>query len=160
FHKLNLVPGNAIFINSCNYTVKLAPTYSDPHRSPPPIIVAAKTQRTMPLITLPSGGVSLKVSNPPNTTVTQFEYTAMPNDVLWYNISFLDCLLTSAGKTDPTQCPGWEAGIQAVCGVTSFKCDPEEYCTTSAYFVAEYGNKPGAPVHVCKQSEGLAFEIC
>jgi hypothetical protein len=106
-------------------------------------------------------GVSLKVSKMQDlATIIQFEYTSETFDQVWYNLSFLNCVKGTEGK-DPSACPGWERGVQAVCGSGDmFQCKANEYCDQSGYFIPENGYQPGAPVKTCKKSEGIVFELC
>jgi hypothetical protein len=110
------------------------------------------------------GGVSFKLSKDKTTTnPMQFEYSIWTErQILFYDISYLDCMGKEVGSKNLSGCVGHERGIQAVGGgdCRAFQCGPGEYCASQGYVVAEFGNLDGAPVGGCALDMGVAFEIC
>ncbi|KAF2787458.1 hypothetical protein K505DRAFT_197820, partial [Melanomma pulvis-pyrius CBS 109.77] len=150
--------GEAPVINSCAFPVYIVPVAPTGQLSPPQLVPAGQTW-SHDIQYVAGHGVSLKVSKTDNFAwpIMQFEYTAESSDIVWYNLSFLDCV---KGK-DASACPGWEYGVQAVCGSgDSFRCEPNEYCDKNGYFIPEGGYLPTSPVKQCKKSGGVTFELC
>lgn len=161
FHKLSPLSGKAPVINSCAFPVYIVPVAPTGCLSSPQLIPAGQTW-SHDIQYVAGTGVSLKVSKTNNFAwpIMQFEYTAEAFDLVWYNLSFLDCVQGYKGK-DASACPGWEHGLQAVCGSgDSFRCKPNEYCDKMGYFIPEGGNNLTSPVKQCKKSQGVTFELC
>jgi hypothetical protein len=119
FHEVTPTPNKVTIRNSCDDPVYIAPVYGGSYGSVSPsrkIIPAGGYSWVSDFIYLPCGGVSLKVSEMQDfATIMQFEYISETFDQVWYNLSFLNCVKGTEGK-DPSACPGWERGVQAVCG--------------------------------------------
>jgi hypothetical protein len=101
------VGGNAVLANRCYYDVWVWSV--DEGSSSPPIYVPARTIYTEPKRAPAAGGVVLKVSRTDQLLggqQTQFEY-AMSNNMIYYDISFVDC----ATGTTAQNCPGWDMGL-------------------------------------------------
>jgi hypothetical protein len=173
FHIVDPTSGKATIINSCKYPVYVSPVFGGSSSShfPPQELIPVNSSWSQDFQPLPDGGVSLKVSNTTSlVNVTQFEYTAKAEGVgeVYYDISFLDCLTVKKNtdardknSIDASACPGWYAGVQAVCGSGGeFQCKAEEHCFQDAYWTPENDYQPGAPVYKCKKSGGITFELC
>ncbi|KAH8725776.1 hypothetical protein GQ44DRAFT_680477 [Phaeosphaeriaceae sp. PMI808] len=108
------------------------------------------------------GGISLKISKTEDDSrPMQFEY-AVNNTMVWYDISYLNCMKNTKGEKDLSGCAGHEGGIQAVGSgdCPQYHCLADQWCDTKAYVVAEFDYKPGAPVGACSVDKGIAFELC
>ncbi|KAF2279960.1 uncharacterized protein EI97DRAFT_106074 [Westerdykella ornata] len=157
---LEAIPGQAILKNSCPYDVSIS--VIRPMGDPTPGILQGGATYSEPLYhstACPSpgcGGVSIKASAVGGGPVTQFEYTAAPDGNVYYDLSLIDCV------DAPEGCVGHEQGLKAVAGPQCrvFHLDPGSGDEQQAYFVAENGYKPNAPVGGCPAGGGVAFELC
>jgi hypothetical protein len=152
--------------NSCDYPVYI---WSDGNPScEGPVakgkLIEANGTHIEILRKCPSGGVSLKVSKTESAAKpVQFEYSLwLEQSVIFYDISYLDCMSNEDGEKDLRECAGHDGGIQAVGGgdCKGFHCPANEWCDVNAYVVAEFGYQDGAPVGGCSVEKGIAFELC
>ncbi|KAF2111017.1 hypothetical protein BDV96DRAFT_500527 [Lophiotrema nucula] len=106
-------------------------------------------------------GIALKVSNTDQLLggkQTQFEY-AIKNNILYYDISFVDC----AQGQGADNCPGHDRGVAIDSPVTAcgpLHCAAGAFCPNDAYYVpdplAQWGIQ--APVHGCGGA-GVGMEV-
>ncbi|KAF1971072.1 hypothetical protein BU23DRAFT_556349 [Bimuria novae-zelandiae CBS 107.79] len=179
FHKITTIPNHGSIKNSCNYEVYVS-SFGCGGGAQHELIPAGQTW-SEPLRSCPAaqGTLVYKVTkaDEPSKPV-QFEVGLTPDEQragqensVWYDISFLDCMVENS--TDLSACPGWEGGVQCVPGKQGcqvFVCGAGEYCDGSAYTTKEFGldaqneawrKKAGAPVSSCEtRQEGIAFELC
>ncbi|KAF2795954.1 hypothetical protein K505DRAFT_323675 [Melanomma pulvis-pyrius CBS 109.77] len=136
YHSLEArqVGGNAILANRCYYDVWVWSV--EEGYSSQAIYVPARTIYSEPKRAPANGGVVLKVSRTDQLVggqQTQFEY-ATSNNVIYYDISFVDCAVGESAAN----CPGWDNGLnigspEPACQVVN--CPSNNYCPTQAYFV-------------------------
>ncbi|KAK3209331.1 hypothetical protein GRF29_69g1453989 [Pseudopithomyces chartarum] len=131
------------------------------------IKVHARSRYTEPIRNPPQGGVSIKVSRSEQLLGghhTQFEY-AVSNNVLYYDISLVDC----AVGQDASNCPGHIAGLeiyspnQRKCNRVT--CKSNTFCPEKAYYVDTPMTKLGhqEPVFGCGDAgtgADLTFVLC
>ena len=131
------------------------------------IKVHARSRYTEPIRSPPQGGVSIKVSRSEQLLGghhTQFEY-AISNNVLYYDISLVDC----AVGQDASNCPGHIAGLeiyspnQRKCNRVT--CKSNTFCPEKAYYVDTPVTKLGhqEPVFGCGDAgtgADLTFVLC
>ncbi|KAK7182525.1 hypothetical protein DPSP01_014114 [Paraphaeosphaeria sporulosa] len=132
------------------------------------IKINARSRYTEPIRTSCNGcGVTLKVSRTLQLIGghhSQFEY-AISNNVMYYDISFVDC----AKGQDASNCPGHVAGLE-IYSPNERKCDRvtcsgNSYCPTKAYYVDQPNQKLGIPepVYGCGDAgtgADLVFVLC
>lgn len=168
FHKIKTTPGQGSVKDSCSYEVYID-SVGCGHGENLQLIPAGGLWNE-PLRSCRHGGVVYKVTKSNDSSKpVQFEINLFPDGSIYYDISFLDCMLPNS--TNLSACPGWGGGVQCIPGRQGcqvFICGAGEYCDGSAYTVPEFGlyNGPnrdtaGAPVSLCKtEAEGIAFELC
>ncbi|KAJ4289862.1 hypothetical protein N0V90_011195 [Kalmusia sp. IMI 367209] len=152
--------GKAILGNRCDHDIWVWSV--DGKGSSPAIRVPARSHYSEHYREPCEGcGVSFKVSNTDQLQAgkqTQFEY-AIKNNILYYDISFVDC---AKGKS-ADDCPGHHNGL----GIDSpngackpVNCPPGKYCPTQSYYVDQPLIKLGIaePVFGCG-SAGVGMDV-
>jgi len=166
------VAGSASVVNSCDYPVYILSAGNpscDPGQERQ--LIAAKSTYTEKMRKCAEGGISLKVAKAEDMLQPmQFEYTVVgvsPNqNIVYYDISYLDCMKNANGEQDLSACAGHDGGIQAAGGASNdpgckdYHCLANEWCDQQAYVVPEFDYKPNAPVGGCDFDKGIAFELC
>jgi hypothetical protein len=156
-----------IIINSCNYDLYLHSVGCG--KGVKDQLIAAGDTYTEPIRNCTDTGVALHVTSTTHIGPVMVEYSAGNGDQLFYDLSFLDCMVK--GTTNLTGCAGWKEGHQCQGGNGSpvMKCLPNEYCDRTSYIVPEYGltpenkdsrNQVHAPVASTTLVDGLIWEIC
>lgn len=128
--------GNAIVSNRCPYDIWIWSVNQGSDSGP--IHVPSRTQYSEPVRSSCSGcGTSIKVSKSEQLSggsQTQFEYSIVGGNQMWYDISFVDC----ASGNSADKCPGHDLGLtmnspNQACGVA--QCSGGSYCPDQAYYV-------------------------
>jgi len=167
FTPLESQPKMVVIINSCTYDLYLDSTGCDTGVKGQRI--AAGDTYTEPIRGCTNAGVALHVTSKSHTRPVMVEYGAGKTGQVFYDLSFLDCMVQ--GTTNLTGCAGWEQGHQCQGGKDStvMACLPGEYCDRTSYTVPEFGQTPEnkdsrgkvpAPVASTELAEGLIWEIC
>lgn len=151
----------------CTLALFVLTLLTGPQGSSRGIKINARSRYTEPMRSPPQGGVTIKVSRTPQLVGghhTQFEYS-MSNNVLYYDISLVDC----AKGRDARNCPGHVAGLE-IYSPTEIKCSRvtcggNQYCPEKAYYVDTPVSKIGyqEPVFGCRDAgtgAGLVFVLC
>ncbi|KAF2658865.1 hypothetical protein K491DRAFT_713118 [Lophiostoma macrostomum CBS 122681] len=156
---------HAMVINSCPYSVYLQSISggaSSVNNATDRSQVLAPGATYTEAMRNPGFGIALKISNgtAATNTVTQLEYALDPSGDVWYDLSFINCIVD--GSYDAAKCPGHDYGLKAKAGqgCKDFTCGPNEVCIGQAYWLKENGYQGGAPVSQCAASKGLTFELC